>query len=87
MLNVSSASAVNSTYLANVSANTACHETTARAARLERRIRVTLVRLASNVRVSQGFPRDSLEGFATLLQKKGQMGSALDEAWCGDSGD
>ena len=49
-----------------------CHETTARVARLERWVLVTLVQLAaSNVQVSQGFRRNILEDFATLPQKKG----------------
>ena len=40
--------------------NTQCHETTARAARLEREFLVTLVRLVSNVRVFREVRCDSL---------------------------
>ena len=58
-----------------------CHETTTRAARLEQGIPVTLIRLASNVQVSQGFWRGSPEGFATLPLMKGQTGFVRVEAW------
>ena len=58
-----------------------CHETTARAARLERGFLVTLVRLVSNAQVSQEYRRDILEGFATLLQMKGQRGSLDGGSW------
>ena len=58
-----------------------CHETTARAARLEREVLVTLVRLVSNALVSQEYQLGSLEDSATLLQKKGRKGCVLDEAW------
>jgi hypothetical protein len=58
-----------------------CHETTARAARLERGFPVTLIRLVSNVRVSREFRLGTLEDFATLPRMKGQTGCALDEAW------
>ena len=51
-----------------------CHETTARAARLEQEFLVTLMRLASNVQVFQGFRRGSLGDFATLPQMKGRRG-------------
>ena len=57
-----------------------CHETTARAARLERGFLVTLIRLASNVRVYRVFRLGTLEDFATLPQMKGRTGYALDEA-------
>ena len=57
-----------------------CHETTARAARLERGFPVTLVRLVSNVRSSREFRLGILEDFATLPQMKGQTGCVLDEA-------
>ena len=53
---------------------------TARAARLERQVHVTLVRLVSNVQVSQGFRHGTLEGFATLPQMKGQRGFVHGEA-------
>ena len=49
-----------------------CHETTARAARLERGSSVTFVPPVSTVLTVQGFRRDSLEGFATLPLMKGQ---------------
>ena len=52
----------------------ACHETTARAVRLEQGCSVTLVRLASNVRVFRGYRRGTLEGSATPLQGKGRKG-------------
>ena len=58
-----------------------CHKTTARAARLEQGFLVTLVRLVSNVRVSQGSQHDSLVSFATLPRKKGQMDCVRAEAW------
>ena len=48
-----------------------CHETTARAARLEQGFLVTLVRLASNVRGVQGFRLDILEDSATLPPRRG----------------
>ena len=54
---------------------------TARAARLEREILVTLTLPVSNALVSQGYRRDSLEGFATLPRMKGQRGFVLGEAW------
>ena len=53
----------------------------ARAARLERSGSVTLVRPVSNALVSQGFLRDSLIGFATPPQLKGQKGFGHGEAW------
>ena len=56
-----------------------CHKTTTHAARLERGDSVTLVRPASNVRVSQGYRRDTLTDFATLPQVKGQRGFILVE--------
>ena len=57
-----------------------CHETTARAARLEQGVLVTLVKPVSNVRVFQGFRHGTREGCATLPQMKGQMGFVHDEA-------
>ena len=59
-----------------------CHETTDRAARLERVSSVTLVLLASNGQVSQGCRRDTLEDFATLPRWKGQRDCILGGAWC-----
>ena len=58
-----------------------CHETTARAARLEQGFPVTLIRPDSNVQVFLGFRRDILEDFATLPRMKGQRGSVHDVAW------
>ena len=58
-----------------------CHETMARAARLERRVLVTLIRPVSNVQFFQGFLHDILIGFATLLQMKGLKGFVRGEAW------
>ena len=57
-----------------------CHETTARAARLEQGFLVTLVRPVSNVQVSWGFLHNILSGFATLPQLKGQRGFVHVEA-------
>ena len=48
---------------------------------------MTLTRLVSNVRVFQEFLRDTLRDSATLPQKKGQTGFALDEAWWLELGD
>ena len=53
----------------------------ARAARLERSGFVTLVRLASNVRASQGSQHGTLADFATLPRSKGQRGFVRGEAW------
>ena len=58
-----------------------CHETTARAARLEQEFLVTLRRLVSNVPVSRGYRRGSLADSATLLRRKGQRGYVRGEAW------
>ena len=58
-----------------------CHETTARAARLEQGVLVTLVQLASNARVFLGYRRGTLEGSATPLQMKGRMGFVRGGAW------
>ena len=57
-----------------------CHETTTRAARPELGVLVTLIRLASNVRVAQGYRHGIREDSATLPQMKGLMGSVHDEA-------
>ena len=57
-----------------------CHETTARAARRERGVLVTLVRLVSNALVFREYRLGSLEGSATLPQRKGRKGCVLDEA-------
>ena len=45
-----------------------CHETTARAARREREILVTLIRLASNARVFLEYRLGIPEDFATPLR-------------------
>ena len=58
-----------------------CHETTARAARLERSGSVTQVRPVSNGLVVQGFWRDILEDSATLPPMKGPRGFVRGEAW------
>ena len=58
-----------------------CHETTARAARLEQGLLVTLVRLASNAQVFQGYRHGILEDSATPLLMKGWMGFVRGEAW------
>ena len=50
------------------------HETTARAARLEQGLLVTLVLPASNVHGVQGFRRDSPADSATLPRTKGRTG-------------
>ena len=52
-----------------------------RAARLEQGFLVTLVWLASNVLVSQGFRHDSRIDFATLPRMKGPIGVVRVEAW------
>ena len=57
-----------------------CHETTARAARLEQGFLVTLVRLVSNASAFQGYRRGILEGFATPLPMKGRKGYVRDGA-------
>ena len=58
-----------------------CHKTTARAARLEQVILVTLVLPVSNVRVVQGLLHDSLGGLATLPWMKGPKGFVRGGAW------
>ena len=57
-----------------------CHETTARAARLEQEICVTLVRPVSNALYVQEFRPDILGDSATLPQKKGLKGFVRGEA-------
>ena len=57
-----------------------CHETTARAARLEWGGSVTLIWLVSNALVYQGCRLGTPEDSATLLQKKGQKGFVRGEA-------
>ena len=59
---------------------TGCHETMARAARLEQGVLVTLVRLVSNALVFQEYRLDNLEDSATPLLTKGRTGCVLDEA-------
>ena len=51
-----------------------CHETTACAAQLEHLGSVMRVQPVSNEQVFQGYRPGILEGFATLLLMKGQMG-------------
>jgi hypothetical protein len=58
----------------------ACHETTTRAARLERGILVTLIQLASSERDVRGYRHGNREDFATLPPMKGPMGFVHVEA-------
>ena len=58
----------------------ACHETTARAARLEQGFPVTLIRLVSNASVFREYQRDNPEGSATPLRMKGRKGYVRVEA-------
>ena len=58
-----------------------CHETTTRAARLERGVLVTRERLVSNVCVVLGETLYSPSDFATLPVMKGQKGFVRIEAW------
>ena len=57
-----------------------CHETTARAARLEQEILVTLVRLVSNASVFLEYQLGILKDSATPLLQKGRKDCVLDEA-------
>ena len=58
-----------------------CHETTTRAARLEREILVTLRWIGfSELQDAWGFRHDVVATAATLLREKGQRGFVLVEA-------
>ena len=67
-------------HVAHILSCVPCHETTARAARLEQGNLVTLVRLVSNARVSQGFRHGILGDSATLPRLKGRRGFVRVEA-------